>query len=172
MVAFCSKPWKLEAIFEMWKEPCIDGLGCLGDPSASGMMEASMVASRTSVVVASMASLASMTGMDLMAPELKSERKRVQWFGAHLLHPTLRIKPFVLFLFRCPLGTLLLMSLHSAATPRENDGSRSLRRVVKIGGMRAEGVCKIGGERAEGLPCKSLTKLLGNLMLGKLRKNW
>ena len=27
LVAFCSKPWKLEAIFEMWKEPYIDGLG-------------------------------------------------------------------------------------------------------------------------------------------------
>ena len=27
----------LEAIFEMWKEPCIDGAGCLGDPCASGM---------------------------------------------------------------------------------------------------------------------------------------
>ena len=37
MVAFCSKPWKLEAIFEMWKEPCIDGPGCHGDPCASGM---------------------------------------------------------------------------------------------------------------------------------------
>ena len=37
LVAFCSKPWKLEAIFEMWKEPCIDGPGCIGDPSASGM---------------------------------------------------------------------------------------------------------------------------------------
>ena len=37
LVAFCSKPWKLEAIFEMWKKPCIDGPGCLGDPSASGM---------------------------------------------------------------------------------------------------------------------------------------
>ena len=37
MVASCSKPWKVEAIFEMWKEPCIDGPGCLGDPSASGM---------------------------------------------------------------------------------------------------------------------------------------
>ena len=37
LVASCSKPWKLEAIFEMWKEPCIDGPGCLGDPSASGM---------------------------------------------------------------------------------------------------------------------------------------
>ena len=24
LVAFCSKPWELEAIFEMWKEPCID----------------------------------------------------------------------------------------------------------------------------------------------------
>ena len=30
LVVFCSKPWKLEAIFEMWKEPCIDGPGCLG----------------------------------------------------------------------------------------------------------------------------------------------
>ena len=100
-----------------------------------------------------MASMAS--SMDLMAPELKSEReRRVQWFGEHLLHPTLRIKPFVLLLFRCPLGTVLPMSLHLAATPRENDGSRSLRRVVKIGGMRAEGFLKIGGERAEGLLCK------------------
>ena len=34
---FCSKPWKMEAIFEMWKEPCIDGPRCLGDPSTSGM---------------------------------------------------------------------------------------------------------------------------------------
>ena len=36
LVAFCSKPWKLEAVLEMWKEPCIDGPGCLGDPCASG----------------------------------------------------------------------------------------------------------------------------------------
>ena len=40
MVAFCSKPWKLEAIFEMWNEPCIDGPGCLEYPSASGMTDA------------------------------------------------------------------------------------------------------------------------------------
>ena len=31
-----QNPWKLEAIFEMWKDPCIDGPGCLGDPRASG----------------------------------------------------------------------------------------------------------------------------------------
>ena len=37
LVASCSKSRKLEAVFEMWKEPCIDGPGCLGDPSASGM---------------------------------------------------------------------------------------------------------------------------------------
>ena len=104
-------------------------------------------------VVASMAPKAPMAWMDLVALELKSEREKVQWFGEHLLRPTLRIKPFVLLFFRCPLGTVLLMSLHSAATPRENDGSRSLRR-VKIGGMRAEGSCETGGERAEGLPCK------------------
>ena len=37
LVASCSKPWKLETVFEMWKEPCVDGPGCLGDPCASGM---------------------------------------------------------------------------------------------------------------------------------------
>ena len=30
LVASCSKPSKLETVFEMWKEPCIDGPGCLG----------------------------------------------------------------------------------------------------------------------------------------------
>ena len=47
---------------------------------------------------------------------------------------------------------ILQLSLHLAATPRDNDGSRSLRRVVRIGGMRAESSCNIGGERDEGLP--------------------
>ena len=37
LVASCSKPWKLETVFEMWMEPSIDGPGCLGDPCASGM---------------------------------------------------------------------------------------------------------------------------------------
>ena len=37
LVASCSKPWKLETVFEMWKEPSIDGPGCLADPCASGM---------------------------------------------------------------------------------------------------------------------------------------
>ena len=81
------------------------------------------------VVVASMAPMVSMAWVDLMAPELKSEREEVQWFGAHWLHPILRIKPFVLLLFICPLGTVLLKSLHPDATPREKDRSRSLRRV-------------------------------------------
>ena len=87
------------------------------------------VASMASMVVAPMAPMAPMVSMawvDLMAPELKSEREKVHWFGAHLLHPTLIIKPFVLLLFRCPLGTVLLMSLHPDATPREKDISRSL----------------------------------------------
>ena len=63
LVALFSKPWKLEAIFEMWKESCIDDPGCLGDPCASGMVEASMVASMALMasrasVVALMASMA------------------------------------------------------------------------------------------------------------------
>ena len=37
VVAYCSKTRKLETVFEMWKEPSIDGPGCLGDPCASGM---------------------------------------------------------------------------------------------------------------------------------------
>ena len=44
------------------------------------------------------------------------------------------------------------MSLHPDTTPKENDRSRRLRRVVKNDGVRADGFCKIGGERAEGLP--------------------
>ena len=75
LVAFCSKPWKLEAIFEMWKEPCIDGPGCLGDPegikkrcqngrrchdpTVALMVDLMMEASR----VASMALMASMASM-------------------------------------------------------------------------------------------------------------
>ena len=94
-----------------------------------------------------------------------------------VLHPTLRIKPFVLLLFRCLLGTVLLMSLHVAATPRENDGSRRLRRVIKLVecellvffflqncGERAEGLPgKIGEERVDGLPQKTV----GNFDAGK-----
>ena len=124
-------------------------------PMASMAPLASVVASMApmaSMVVAPMAPMASMPWIDLMAPELKSEREKVQWFGAHWLHPTLRIKPFVLLLSRCPLGTVLRMSLHPAATPRENDRSRSLRRAVKFGGARAELLpCKIGEERVDGL---------------------
>ena len=37
LVASCSKPWKLETVFEMWKELSMDGPGCLGDPCASCM---------------------------------------------------------------------------------------------------------------------------------------
>ena len=72
------------------------------------------------------------------------------------------------------------MSLHPDATPRESDRSRSLRRVVKIDGVRADGSCKNGGERVEGLPCKigeervdGLShKIVGKVMMEKLRKNW
>ena len=39
--------------------------------------------------------------------EREKERER-EWFGEHLLHPTLCIKPFVLLLIRCPHGTVLL----------------------------------------------------------------
>ena len=101
------------------------------------------------MVVAPMAPMVSMAWVDLMAPELKSEREKVHWFGAHLLHTTLCIKLFVLLSFRCPLGAVLLMSLHPDATPREKDRSRSLRRVAKIDGVRADGWCKTGGERAQ-----------------------
>ena len=80
--------------------------------------------------MATMASMASMAWMDLMAPELKSERESALVWRA-LVAPTLCIKPFVLLLFRCPLGTVLFMSLHPDATPREKNRSRSLRRMEK-----------------------------------------
>ena len=51
---------------------------------------------------------------------------------------------------------ILQPRLQLAATPRETDGFRSLRRVDKIGGMQADGLFfKIGEERA-----KLLAKLL------------
>ena len=37
LVASCSKPWKLETVFKMWKGPSTDGPLCLGDPCASGL---------------------------------------------------------------------------------------------------------------------------------------
>ena len=40
--------------------------------------------------------------------ERESQRQRREWFGEHLLHPTLCIKPFCLLLIRCPHGTVLL----------------------------------------------------------------
>ena len=46
---------------------------------------------------------------------------------------------------------ILQPRLQLAATPRETDGFRSIRRVDKFGGMRAEGSCKIDGGRADGL---------------------
>ena len=57
---FAQKPWKLEAVLEMWKEPCIDGPGCLGDPSASGS-----------------------TGTDAGASELTERGYGREWFGVH-----------------------------------------------------------------------------------------
>ena len=62
MVAFCSKPWKLEVILEIWKEPCTDGPGCLGDPSASGT-----------------------TRSDAGASVLAERRCERKWFGVHLV---------------------------------------------------------------------------------------
>ena len=38
-----QKPWKLETVCEMWKELCIDGPRCLGDPCAWCCSMASMV---------------------------------------------------------------------------------------------------------------------------------
>ena len=62
LVASCSKSRKLEAVCEMWKEPCIDGPGCLGDPSASGM-----------------------TGTNAVVAWLTKERMEREKFGEHLL---------------------------------------------------------------------------------------
>ena len=39
--------------------------------------------------------------------------------------------------------------------PHRGRASRSLRRVVKIDEVRADGSCKIGDERVDGLPCKT-----------------
>ena len=101
-----------------------------------------------------------------MAPELKSEREKVHRFGEHLLHPTLCIKPFVLLLFRCPLGTVLLMSLHPDATPREKDRSRSLRRVEKMMASELMDAVKLVVNELKGC----LVKLVRNELMGCTKK--
>ena len=40
--------------------------------------------------------------------EREKEKREREWFGEHLSHSTLHIKPFVLLLIRCPHGTVLL----------------------------------------------------------------
>ena len=74
-----QKPWKLEAVCEMWKEPCIDGPGCLGDPCASGV-----------------------TGTDAGAAWLTEKNRERERFGEHLLSLSLSLS-----LFFKPIGTLL-----------------------------------------------------------------
>ena len=94
----------------------------------------------------------SMAWVDLLAPELKSERKRkCTGLVSTCWHPTLCIEPFVLLLFRCPRGTALLMSLHPDATPEGEGQIQKSQTGGKIDGVRADVCCKIGGERADGL---------------------
>ena len=81
LVAFCSKPWMVEAIFEMWKEPCKNGPGCLRDPSASGM-----------------------TGTIAVVAWLTEERIEREKFCEHLL-------PFSRFQANWDIAVMLLMVL-------------------------------------------------------------
>ena len=89
---------------------------------------AGLVQATSMAPMASMASMAPMASMATMFPEAVTV----------LLVPKLNI--------RIPQPRLQL-----AATPRQTYGSRSLRRVDRIGGMRAESSCKIDGEPADRL---------------------
>ena len=87
-------------------------------------------------LMASLASVASMASMATMAP----------------------VAPMALMAPK-PTLNILKTCLQLTATPRERDGSISLRRVDKIAGNRVEGFSyKIGGERAEGLSYKIASK--------------
>ena len=78
---------------------------------------------------------------------------------------------------------ILQPRLQLAATSRETDGFRSLRRVDKNGGTRAEGSCKsdgeragglfytIGEERADGLPYKIVGKIAAGMTRTELVMN-
>ena len=89
-------------------------------------------------VVASMASMALMASM---AP-IAQMATMVLVSSAALMAPKLTVG-------------ILKTCLQVAATPRDTDGYRRLRRVDKIAGKRDEGLPrKIDGERDEGLSCK------------------
>ena len=68
---FAQNRGKLDAVLEMGKEPCIDGPGCFGDPSASGM-----------------------TGTNAVVAWLTERRIVRERFDEHL-QPSRRIKPIV-----------------------------------------------------------------------------
>ena len=129
------------------------------------------------MVVAPVAPMVSMAWVDLMAPELESERERkCSGLARTCCTPSLRIKPFVLLLFRCPLGTVLLMNLHPDATPREQDRSRSLRRVEKLMERELMDAVQLVVNELKGCLEKlvknelmdCLTKLLGEMMWRKI----
>ena len=70
------------------------------------------------------------------------------WFGAHLLHPTLHIKPFVLLLFRCPLGTVLLVMVgldHMAVGVDVAAGVESQKYAPMSNGSARSAVLETGG---------------------------
>ena len=80
LVAPCSKRWKLEAVFKMWKEPRKVGPGCLGNPCACGM-----------------------TGTDAGAVLLTERRIVRERFGEHLI-------PLSLYQANCDIALLLSWS--------------------------------------------------------------
>ena len=73
---FAQKPWKLEAILEVWKEPCTDGPGCLGDPCATGTV-----------------------GTDAGAYVLAVKGYGREWFGVHLV-------PLSLYQAKCDIALM------------------------------------------------------------------
>ena len=91
------------------------------DCSRAGLAQASpLVLMASMATMAPMAPMFSMASMATMVPEAVT----------------------ALLASKLTIG-ILQLRLQLAATPRETDGFRSLRRVDKIGGMRAEGSCNI-----------------------------
>ena len=134
----------------MWKESCLDGPGCLRDPSASGTI-----------------------GTDAGASVLTERKYGREWFGVHL------VPPLSLYQANCvaSMASMVASMLASMVASMEwlklktsnlNSGDervdgwthkireeRADGLTFKIDGERADGLTrKINGERADGLTFK------------------
>ena len=125
-------------------------------PMASMVASMDSVASMASMVVALMAPMVSVAWVDLMAPELKSERESALVWRA-LVAPH---SPYQALCFAFAQMPFWYSAINELASRCHTEGEGQIQKSQTGGkiGVRADGCCKIGEERDEGLSHKIVGK--------------